>query len=501
VSNVEPNAQSEPSPPLTDEAAEAVPTEPTEQVQQVSAEPAAPEAEAAPTESPQGESGAVSPAEAAPTEPTAAAESPPAPQAQQPPEQVEQVPPEPAAPEAEAAPTESPHGESAHGESAHSESGAVSPAEALAFHRAPAEALTNDLAALLERVAAKSIGGKEAGSRLETLRNAVAALPAPGAPEALTEALAATEQLLNEHIAEQRAARAAATAAARETKTRIVAEAEEIAASDQWRVGSERLPVLLEEWKSCARLDRKTDDELWKRFSSARSMFAKRRKSHYNELNAGRTASRSVKEELVARAEQLSSSTDWAGTAAAYRSMMAEWKAAGRAGREVDDELWARFRSAQDNFFAGRNAALGAKEAEQSTNVTAKEELLAEAERLLPVTDPKSARGALRSIVDRWNAVGPVPAGVRAGLEARLTAVENSIRGSESSVSSGRHSPARARAEETVAALRASIATLENKGEKARAAGDDRRAKEAEEGAAARREWLAEAERVLAELS
>ncbi|HEX3610417.1 MAG TPA: DUF349 domain-containing protein [Sporichthyaceae bacterium] len=517
MSNVEPNAQAEPSPPLTDEAAEsaeAVPTEPTaagesppapqaqeppEQVEQVPAEPAAPEAEAAPGESPHSESAAVSPAEAVPTEPTAAAESPPAPQAQEAPEQVAQVPAvpaEPAAPEAEAAPTESPHGEAAHSESA-----AVSPAEAMAFHRAPAEALTTDLAALLERVAAKSIGGKEAGSRLETLRNAVAALPAPGAPEALTEALAATEQLLNEHIAEQRAARAAATAAARETKTRIVAEAEEIAASDQWRVGSERLPVLLEEWKSCARLDRKTDDELWKRFSSARSLFAKRRKSHYNELNAGRTASRSVKEELVARAEQLSSSTDWAGTAAAYRSMMAEWKAAGRAGREVDDELWARFRSAQDNFFAGRNAALGAREAEQSSNVTAKEELLAEAERLLPVTDPKSARGALRSIVDRWNAVGPVPAGVRAGLEARLTAVENSIRGSESSVSSGRHSPARARAEETVAALRASIATLENKGEKARAAGDDRRAKEAEEGAAARREWLAEAERTLAELS
>jgi hypothetical protein len=49
--------------------------------------------------------------------------------------------------------------------------------------------------------------------------------------------------------------------------------------------------------------------------------------------------------------------------------------------------------------------------------------------------------------------------------------------------------------------LRASIATLESKGERARAAGDTKRATEAAEAAAARREWLAEAERTLAELS
>jgi hypothetical protein len=181
--------------------------------------------------------------------------------------------------------------------------------------------------------------------------------------------------------------------------------------------------------------------------------------------------------------------------------MMAEWKAAGRAGREVDDDLWARFRAAQDLFFQGRNATLGARDAEQTQNVAAKEELMAEAERLVPVTDARSARTALRSILDRWNAVGPVPAGVRSALEARLTVVENAVRAAGEPATAGRNSPARARAEETVAALRASIATLETKAERARAAGDTKRAAEAAEGAAARREWLAEAERTLAALS
>jgi hypothetical protein len=369
----------------------------------------------------------------------------------------------------------------------------------MAFHRAPWESIATDIEALVARIVSNAVSGKEANSRLDALRAAVAALPS--APEQLTSAVAGAEQALAEHVAAQRAARAAVSAAARETKARIVAEAEEIGRSDQWRVGSERLPVLLDEWKACARLDRKTDDELWKRFSAARSQFAKRRKVHYNELNAGRSTARSTKEELVVRAEQLASSTDWTGTAAAYRSMMTDWKAAGRAGREVDDDLWARFRAAQDVFFANRNAAAGARDVEQSDNVTAKEELLAEAERLVPVTDLRSARAALRSVVDRWNAIGQVPSGVRSGLEARLAAVENAVRAAGEPTTAGRNSPARARAEETVTALRASIATLETKGERARAAGDTKRATEAAEGAAARREWLAEAERTLAELS
>jgi hypothetical protein len=82
-----------------------------------------------------------------------------------------------------------------------------------------------------------------------------------------------------------------------------------------------------------------------------------------------------------------------------------------------------------------------------------------------------------------------------------VAAVENAVRAAAEPSAAGRNSPARARAEETVAALRTSIATLESKCERARAAGDDKRAKEAEEAAAARREWLAEAERTLAELS
>ena len=141
----------------------------------------------------------------------------------------------------------------------------------------------------------------------------------------------------------------------------------------------------MDTWKGLPRLDRKSDDELWHRFSHARSAFSKRRKAHFASLDAQREDARKTKEKLVAEAESLSGSTDWGPTAARYRELMAEWKAAGRAQREAEDDLWNRFRGAQDVFFAARSEVFAERDAEQRENLKLKEELAVEAEKLLPV--------------------------------------------------------------------------------------------------------------------
>ena len=47
-------------------------------------------------------------------------------------------------------------------------------------------------------------------------------------------------------------------------------------------------------------------------------------------------------------AEALADSTDWGPTAAAFRDLLAQWKQAGRASKDVDDALWQRFKGAQE---------------------------------------------------------------------------------------------------------------------------------------------------------
>ena len=373
--------------------------------------------------------------------------------------------------------------------------------EGLAFYERRYEGLVVEADLLEHRIRDSDAGLKDAGAAIEHLLASVRDAAAVGDLAGLQARVEALPALLTERQAEARVARAKVTAEARAVKDRIVAEAEQIATGSEWRAGGDRLKILLDEWKACARLDRKADDALWSRFSTARSAFTKRRKAHYSELEHTRDAARSAKETLVAEAEALAASQDWGGTAAKYRDLMARWKGAGRASREVDDALWGRFRAAQDAFFAARNGVAAAQDAGQRDNLKIKEALLAEAEALVPVADAKAARATLRAVQERWESAGHVPRDTRGRIESRLAAVEDAVRAAEEALWARTNPAARARAQATVDQLQAAIDGYEKQAAKARAAGNERKAKEATEAAAARREWLAEAEKNLAEFS
>ena len=110
---------------------------------------------------------------------------------------------------------------------------------------------------------------------------------------------------------------------------------------------------------------------------------------------------------------------------------MAEWKAAPRASRADDEKLWKRFKAAQDAFYAARTAAEDAEEEQLRVHIPVKEALVTEAEALLPITDLKAAKAALRSIQERWDRAGDLPRGERDRLEGRLKKVEDAVRGAE----------------------------------------------------------------------
>jgi hypothetical protein len=180
---------------------------------------------------------------------------------------------------------------------------------------------------------------------------------------------------------------------------------------------------------------------------------------------------------------------------------MQAWKESGRASREVEAELWKRFRDAQDKFFAARTEVFAAKESELRQHATAKEELLAEAQALLPVTDLKGARAALRGIQERWEAAGPVPRESREALEGGLRKVEEAVRRAEDAQWKKSNPEALNRAQDTVNQLRSAIASLESQLARAQERGDSGGTRKAEEALNARRSWLAEAERTLAEFT
>ncbi|WP_326691952.1 MULTISPECIES: DUF349 domain-containing protein [unclassified Streptomyces] len=376
---------------------------------------------------------------------------------------------------------------------------AGSPDEALAYFKRKYDGLVVEIGLLERRVKTTDLSAKDATTAIGHLREQVDAHHSVGDLDTLRARLDKLDEAVEERREERKARKAQQSEEARGAKEQLVVEAEELARSEQWRAAGERLRALVDTWKGLPRLDRKTDDELWHRFSHARSAFSKRRKAHFAQLDAQREEARQRKEKLVAEAESLSQSQDWGPTAAKYRELMQEWKAAGRAQREYEDDLWSRFRGAQDVFFQARGEVFAERDSEQRENLTRKEELAAEAEKLLPVTDLKTARSAFRAVNERWDAVGHVPREARPKIEGRMHAVERAIQEAEEAEWRRTNPEARARAAGLTGQLQDAVDKLRGQIDKARAAGNNAKADKLEQELAGRQMLLDQAQKGLHE--
>lgn len=297
---------------------------------------------------------------------------------------------------------------------------------------------------------------------------------------------------------EARAQQREAALAAREA---IVVEAEGLAESRQWKATGERFTALLDAWKAAPRIDRGREQALWKRFSAARTTFDRHRRQHFASRDAERKDAIAAKESLIREAEGLSTSTDWAGTTRAYRALMDRWKTAGHAGRQDEDRLWARFRAAQDAFFAARDAANSERDTEQRANLERKEALVVEAEALMPINDIAAAKRSLRSIQERWEAIGHVPRQDKERIERRLRAVEDAVRQADERRWQATDPARKARAEDTAERFRSALDRAERDLEAAQASGDPRRIQAAQASVESTRSLLAAVEGTVSEFS
>ena len=344
------------------------------------------------------------------------------------------------------------------------------------------------------------------GRGLDTAPTAVAhareALAAPaflGDVEELARACDEVDALMIAARAARDEARARQREEALAAREAIVVEAESLTESNSWKATGERFTALLEAWKAAPRIDRGREQALWKRFSSARTAFDRRRRQHFAARDAERKEALGAKEALIREAEGLSASTDWAGTTRAYRALMDRWKAAPRGSRQDEDRLWARFRAAQDAFFAARDAVNAERDSEQRANLDRKLALVTEAESILPVTDIAAAKRALRAIQERWEAVGHVPRAEKERIERRLKAVEDAVRQADDRRWAATDPARLARAEDTAEKFRASLTKAEDALAAARAKGDPRAIAKAEQTVESTRALLAAVEGTMSE--
>jgi ElaB/YqjD/DUF883 family membrane-anchored ribosome-binding protein len=350
------------------------------------------------------------------------------------------------------------------------------PNDGLNFYVRKFHELENEISLTLERL---KIGKGNADAALKLLERVKTNLETPNFVGDITLLVAKVEEL--KILAEVKkvefsAAKAKAKEKAMVKRQELVEEAEKLIQSIKWKETTQRFKDIVEEWKKLPHGAKSDEQVLWKRFSVARSGFDKSRRQYFSTLDSTRKEAKKIKAEVVEQAKAIADSKQWTDTANKFRNLMAKWKSAPILDRKEEQKLWKEFKLAQDMFFAAKTASQGVLDEEHKKNLTAKLLLIEKAEKLVPITDLKSAKSSLRPIQDEWNKIGHVPRNDKPQLEARFKSVEEAIKAAERK-ELDRTDPAKsARAQSTVELIENKIKKTEKERDEALAKGNQKKA-------------------------
>jgi hypothetical protein len=369
------------------------------------------------------------------------------------------------------------------------------PEEAIAYFERKYTDLAGQVS-LLEQRARRGAPAGDVAKSVANLRSAVEGANAVGDLASLLTRLDALGGTVEELTEQQSAEAKAAVETAIAERTTIVDEAEALAAQDpertQWKQTTSALDELFARWQAHQhdgpRLPKNEANELWKRFRAARSTIEHNRKAFFADLDNQHRDVRSRKNALIEQAERLI--PQGADGVPEYRRLLDQWKLAGRAGKKNDDALWARFKAAGDAIYSAKAEVDARDNVEYEANLQAKLALLDEAEPLLKETDRDTARNALLSIQERWDAIGRVPREQVRPIEDRLRKVETAVRRLDEEHWERNNPEKKARTEGLASQLNAAIAKLEEELAEAKAGGDAAKVKAAQEALDARKIWL-----------
>jgi hypothetical protein len=354
---------------------------------------------------------------------------------------------------------------------------------------------TNSSLVLLEQRAKRGAPAHEIAESAKKVAEAVEARAGIGNYAALATRLEALTASLGELNEAEKAKNAAAVEESKAARIVIVEAIEALAATDpskiQWKDTTARVEELFNQWqaaqKSAPRLNKNDANELWKRFRDARQKLDHERRVFFAELDSKNKGAKSAKEALIAQAEALSGPD----SLAKYRSLLDAWKLAPRAGKKIDDALWARFKAAGDALYSAKKVEDDAEDASYAGNLDAKLAILTEAELLLTANDRVAARQTLNSLQKKWDAAGKVPRAQLKPTEERMRKVEAAVRKLEDSHWNESNPEKQARSQGLAGQLEDKIAQLEVELAAAKAAKDTKAIAAAEEAIAAQKSWLA----------
>ena len=176
----------------------------------------------------------------------------------------------------------------------------------------------------------------------------------------------------------------------------------------QWDELTQQVLAWQAEWKTIGFTPRKVNNEIFERFRAACDAFFQQKTSYFKDMRETLAANLAAKNSLIAQAEELKDSTDWAATTQKLVELQKQWKQTGPVAHKVSDAVWKRFNDACNAFFNRKAEQNAGQRKEEEANLARKNEILAQLEKLAaePAADQLQA---VRALQTEWQEVGHVP--------------------------------------------------------------------------------------------
>ena len=198
-----------------------------------------------------------------------------------------------------------------------------------------------------------------------------------------------------------------------EIKTQLIEKAESLAEIPDVLEAFRTLQALHEQWREVGPVARDVREEMWNRFKEASTVVNKRHQDFFQSKKENEQANETAKTELCEKVEAIDfgnfkSFSEWDEATKAILELQAAWKELGFASRKVNNALFARFRTACDNFFTAKGEFFKKTKEESRDNLAKKEALCEKAEALAADFDRKGALDQMQALQKEWKEVGVV---------------------------------------------------------------------------------------------
>ncbi|MCF6131857.1 DUF349 domain-containing protein [Flavobacterium sp. WG47] len=176
-----------------------------------------------------------------------------------------------------------------------------------------------------------------------------------------------------------------------------------------WLGQIEKVEALRNQFFSAGKVPAEVTDQTWNDFKNAVRSFNVLKNSFYKDIKKDQNDNLSKKQALVAKANELKESTDYAATTPIFKQIQEEWKTIGHVPRKFSDKLWAEFRAACNEYFEKLKEQKSEVNEEELQAFESKKAYLETIKGFELVGDHKTDLDAIKAHIETWKGFGKVP--------------------------------------------------------------------------------------------